>query len=233
MHTPLLKSINFSVAYFYKNKKIILSIISIMFIVIIASVYYSFVMLPIIINATGSKVKSMTTSAINNAVFYSLTEKTDYNNLVTIYSDNLGKINMIQANSVKINTLARETSKYSQEAINKMGENGIDIHLGSLTGIELLVGFGPLIHFKTLPVGTVNADFYSEFTSAGINQTRHRIYIIVEANVEVILPFIKKEIICNTPVLVCESILLGEVPNTYLKLDGESLYNLLPNSLTN
>lgn len=216
----------------FRIKKGIIALLVCFIVIASSTTYYYFVMLPLIKSITASKIKSVATSAVNNAVFYALTEKTDYNNLVTVYSDNYGKINMISANSVKINALARETSKFSQEYINKIGDGGVDIPMGSLTGFEPIVGQGPLIHFKTVPVGTVNADFYSEFTSCGINQTRHRIYIIVEATIDVILPVKDEEIVTNTQVLVSESIIVGEVPDTYLKLNGEAEYNLLPNNLT-
>lgn len=216
----------------YRIKKAAIAITACVTTLLISMTYYYFVMLPLIKDVTSSMIESLATSAVNNAVFYVLTEKTDYSDLVTVYSDNYGKINMISANSVKINALARETSKMSQEYINKMGGSGIDVPLGSLTGFDLIIGQGPLIHFKTVPVGIVNANFYSEFTSSGINQTRHRIYIVVEAVIDVILPDREEKLITNTQVLVSESIIVGEVPDTYLKLNDDGEYNLLPNSLT-
>lgn len=217
----------------FKCKKQIIGIFTIILIVVVSIVYYSVVMLPIIKETASSKVRSLATSAVNNAVFYAITEKTDYNNLITVYSDSFGKINMIQADSVKINALARETSKASQESINKIGDQGIDLALGTLTGFDLIIGQGPKVHLKTLPVGTVNTEFYSEFTSCGINQTRHKIYIVVEATVDVILPLKNERIITTTEVLVSESVLLGEVPDTYMKLGDENGYKHLANSLTN
>ncbi len=213
-------------------KKGIIAGIACVLTLVVAAVYYYVVMLPTIKKITFAMIESLATSAVNNAVFYVLTEKTDYNDLVTVYSDNYGKINMVSVNSVKINALARETSKLSQEYINKIGISGVDIPLGTLTGFELIIGQGPTVHFKATPIGAVNADFYSEFTSSGINQTRHRIYIVVGAEIEVILPSRKEKIETNTQVLVSESIIVGEVPDTYLKLSGEDEYNLLPNSLT-
>ena len=217
----------------FKFKKRIIGVLTLVIIIVLSIFYYNLVMLPIIKETASAKVRSLATAAVNNAVFYAITEKTDYNNLITIYSDSFGKINMIQADSVKINALARETSKASQDSINKIGDQGIDLALGTLTGFDLIIGQGPKVHIKTLPVGTVNTEFYSEFTSCGINQTRHKIYIVVEATIDVILPFIKERIITNTEVLVSESVLLGEVPDTYMKLGDENGYKHLANSLTN
>ncbi|SJU12243.1 sporulation protein YunB [Clostridioides difficile] len=43
-------------------------------------------------------------------------------------------------------------------------------------------------------VGNINANYESGFESAGINQTRHRIYLNVESKVRVILPFKTNEV---------------------------------------
>ncbi len=174
------------------------------------------------------KVLALSTAAVNNAVFYALTEKTTYNELIDLYKDESGKVTMVQANSVKINALARETSRISQESINNLAKEGIDVALGSLLNSPFLVGLGPMVTFKILPVGTVSANFYSEFENAGINQTRHKIFINIEAIVDVVLPFMNKQVISETEVLLVENIIIGEVPTTYLSMGGGGTYNLLP-----
>ncbi|MEG2002260.1 MAG: sporulation protein YunB [Clostridia bacterium] len=222
------------VAYFfekqpYRNLKriaISFSVISSLIVAFLLCAY--FVFLPVILKSTAARVKSLATSSINNAVFYALTEKTDYDDLIDIFSDDSGKINMIRANSVNINKLARETSRLSQESINKIGDTGLDLTLGSLTQSPFIIGQGIPIHIKLMPIGTVNANFYSEFESVGINQTRHKIFIEVVAEVEIVLPFVADSIVSSTEVLVCENILIGDVPKTYFTNNGER-YNLLPN----
>ncbi|MBR2324364.1 MAG: hypothetical protein IKA39_05705, partial [Clostridia bacterium] len=121
----------------FKFKKRIIGVLTLVIIIVVSIIYYNLVMLPIIKETASAKVRSLATAAVNNAVFYAITEKTDYNNLITIYSDSFGKINMIQADSIKINALARETSKASQDSINKIGDQGIDLALGTLTGFDL------------------------------------------------------------------------------------------------
>ena len=170
----------------------------------------------------------MITAAVNNAVFNALTEKMEYNDLIDIYTDNSGKINMIQANSVNINRLARDCSRIAQESINKIIGEGIDVPIGTLTGSPLLMGQGTHIKVKLSPVGLVNSNFYSEFESAGINQTRHKIYLNLSAEVGVVLPFNEAPIFNLTEVLICENIIIGNVPDTYLSLNGEKLIDLDP-----
>lgn len=222
------------VAYLYKKinkrrRRYIYSFSIIIFMVFTFFMSCYFMFLPVILRATSAKVKSLATASVNNAVFYALTEKTDYDDLIDIFSDDSGKINMLRANSVNINKLARETSRLSQESINKIGEQGIDLTLGSLTQSTFVIGQGIPVHIKVMPIGTVNSNFYSEFESVGINQTRHKIFIEVIAEVEIVLPFRAEIIKSSTEVLVCENILIGGVPETYFSTNGSNRYNLLPN----
>ena len=80
-----------------------------------------------------------------------------------------------------------------------------------------------------LPVGSVTTEFKTEFESAGINQTRHKIYIEASARVDLILPRGAQSAAINTQVSVAESIIIGGVPESYVDVaDNEDMLNLLP-----
>lgn len=70
------------------------------------------------------------------------------------------------------------------------------------------------------PVGTVETDLRSEFSSQGINQTLHRVYLDVKCKVNILTPFkdIEKEIV--NQVLLVENIIVGRIPETYYNLEG-------------
>ena len=102
--------------------------------------------------------------------------------------------------------------------------------MGSITGSHILEGAGPNINVKTIPVGSVTAEFTSEFESAGINQTRHKIYLKVRAEISIVVPSQAKSVEVIVPVLVSENIIVGQVPEYYLHNEnpGDSL-ELVPN----
>lgn len=60
----------------------------------------------------------------------------------------------------------------------------------------------------------------SEFYAQGINQTVHRIYLEVRANVSILTPFrdMNKEIV--NQVLLMENVIVGHIPDTYYNLEG-------------
>ena len=67
------------------------------------------------------------------------------------------------------------------------------------------------------PVGTVQCSFGSHFETAGINQPLHRIYRNVSSTVDVIIPSSHQVVQIETPILVCETVIVGKVPDTFLQ----------------
>ena len=69
-------------------------------------------------------------------------------------------------------------------------------------------------------VGDVETDLKSEFTSQGVNQTLHRVYLQVRCSVNILTPFdnISREI--SNQVLLMENVIVGNIPNTYYNLEG-------------
>ena len=86
------------------------------------------------------------------------------------------------------------------------------IPIGTLIGGNLFHGLGPALSLKVTLAGNVQADFKSTFESAGVNQTRHRIYLSVGTSVYSFLPGINSTTDISTDVLVAETVIVGEVP---------------------
>ena len=123
----------------------------------------------------------------------------------------------ISANSAVVNTLAHTTAILSQKKINEIQSFDVNIPLGTLSGIPLLSEKGPTVNVVVSPIGNVSCNFTSMFESAGINQTLHRIYINVQSKVDLIMPTSHVEVETTTPILVCESLIIGKVPDTFLQ----------------
>ena len=76
---------------------------------------------------------------------------------------------------------------------------------------------GPDIEMKMLIDGSVETDLKSEFKEAGINQTLHRLYFVVQSNIGMVLPALTQNFTTELEVLLCENIIVGEIPNVYLQ----------------
>ena len=77
-----------------------------------------------------------------------------------------------------------------------------------------------------MPVGAVTAAFTSEFESAGINQTRHKIYLSMQTRVQLVLPAGGEQMDFSSQVLIAESIIVGRVPESFLETQSDSALSL-------
>ncbi len=173
----------------------------------------------VLISISEATMRASTTIAVNDAVYYTLSDEMRYEDLVTITRNEAGDIVGVSANALKINKIARDTASISQSNLKNLSLNGIPIPLGALTGIEAFAGLGPSIRFRIIPVSSVSCDFYSEFESVGINQTKHSIYLNVIADISIVMPSRTENFAVTTEILVGESIIVGRIPDAYLQSD--------------
>ncbi len=185
--------------------------------IFLMSIFFSYVVNPIIINTIELKSKSMTTQAINSAIADVLDGTITYNDLVNIVTNEIGDVELIQANTLKVNMLSKDIARSTETKLDTFGQSGIKIPLGTFTGMTFLVGKGPSLTLSTMPIGAVTCAFESIFESAGINQTAHRIYLNVTADVGVVLPFTTRKLRTSQVVMVSENIIIGKIPDVYLE----------------
>jgi sporulation protein YunB len=185
---------------------------------------------PVVLAMSESTARSVAIKAMNNSVKRILGDNIKYTDLINVLTDKDGKIAMIQANTVHMNTLASEASLAAQNEIVDMSrDTSLYIPLGSIFGTRILAGLGPKIRVKIVPVGSVSTDFATEFENAGINQTRHKIYIIMKSQVQIVVPLGSETIQVSTRIPVSETIIVGEVPNNYVNVDDtDKMLNLIP-----
>ena len=213
----------------FRKKKIAFIFVIFLCVFLLIFLYLSFVVNPVILHATEAKVKSLTQKALSSAVYTVISNNDYYDDIITYTYDNNGKIAMITANTLEANMLSRQISSMAQGSVETMTNEGIDVHLGAFSGLMILANSGPFISMKLTPIGTISTSFRSEFVSAGINQTNHRIYIEIFGSVSVILPTASPQIEVSTEVLIAECVVIGEIPSTYLQSSYlDEMLNLVP-----
>ncbi len=173
----------------------------------------------VLISISEATMRASTTVAVNDAVYYTLSDEMRYEDLVTLTRDEKGNITAVSANPLKINKIARDTASISQSNLKNLSLNGIPVPLGALTGIEAFAGLGPNIQFRIIPVSSVSCDFSSTFESVGINQTKHSIYLNVIADISIVMPSRTENFAVLTEILVGEWVIVGSIPDTYLQSD--------------
>lgn len=201
----------------------------ILFVIIFIIIYLNNVVNPVIIESSSAKTRSLSQKAVEEAIYETIKDSAIYDTLIMISRDADGNVVYISANSLQINMLARELARVAQEKLENLGSHGIDIPIGTFTGMPIFVGRGPNINIKLLPIGSISCKFSSEFINAGINQTNHKIYLTVTSKVSVILPTANQTIETTTQIMIAESIIVGKIPDTYLNSSSiDDMLNLIP-----
>ena len=211
--------------YYTKPKKtefkpIILVIISILLVFILSIILYDKRIYPAVLQVAESSIKADTVECISKTSMELFDEEFNYDEMIIIDKDNEGNINMIRANTVKLNYLTSRLSIRCNEELQKMGEVGVEVPLGWMTDNSAFYEFGPDINVKLDPIGNMKVSYESKFESAGINQTRHKIYLNVEARVRMKIPLNSKEQVVTCQIPVAETIIVGKTPNTAIDLGG-------------
>lgn len=192
-------------------------------------VYLNYVVNPVIVEYSTAQTRSLSQKAVEEAVYKTMNSGLVYDDLITISRDENGDIMYISTNSLQINLLARELVKNAQTQLETIGAKGIDIPVGTFTGMPIFVGRGPEINIKLLPIGSISCRFSSEFIEAGINQTNHKIYLTITNNVSIILPTAHQTVQTTTQLMIAECIIVGKIPDTYLNSASiDDMLNLVP-----
>lgn len=196
-------------------KKFVIAVI-LLVVMILFFVWFQCGVLRLLIELSEENSRAKMAEAVNEAALQTMQwNDIEYDKLVSVQRNDQDEILSIEANSYQINLLARQTQTLATANVNAVCEEGIPVPLGAFTGISALAGFGPEITFRVLQVGSVICSFESEFTSAGINQTRHSVYMYADASVSIVLPSQTRKVTVSTQILVCESIIVGKIPEIY------------------
>ena len=188
-----------------------------------------------VINAVAlSKAKNLAVSAISEIVNETMANTpVTYSDLVIFQKNNTGNITAVTSNVVEINKLKSHLTSEIEKRLNETEVMTSRIPLGTFLNQSILSGLGPQITVKMIPLGYTSIDIKNEFSAAGINQTRHEIYLEVSCSMSVLLPVTSQSANITTQVPLAETIIVGTVPETYTSISGQddpndAALNVLP-----
>ncbi|KUK31326.1 MAG: Sporulation protein YunB [Thermoanaerobacterales bacterium 50_218] len=171
---------------------------------------------PTIQEIAEAKARWAATEAVHQAVKQEFLRSSGSSDLIIVQKDLQGRIVLIQPDIVRVNVLASEATLAIQDSLKKLADDDFSIPLGQVLGSKLLANYGPRIKVSIYPVGTVKTKIFGRFEEAGINQTRHRLYLGVESIVKVVVPMLASEVKVATEIPVTDTVIVGEVPEMYL-----------------
>ncbi len=142
-------------------------------------------------------------------------EPVAYHELVELQYGPDGTLTALTTHPETANRLLAELTERLLGAFAALEDETVSIPSGSLTGLAILAGHGVDLPVQVRGVSGVESRWDSSLTSAGINQTVHRIDLVVEAEMDLLLPGGPYRHTVTARVTVAETVLLGEVPEYY------------------
>lgn len=173
-----------------------------------------------------SHAYSLAMNATEEAIRTNL-EDVDYESVVTTITDENGKITAICANTKEINSISNSIAMDIENNISNIGKTSVKIPLGQFFNLGIVGGAGIKIKIKTAPLGDTKIECISQMDSVGINQTRHRIILKITTNFTITAPVYLKNQSYEKEVVLAETIINGDIPETYYNLDLDDQSDVL------
>lgn len=139
-----------------------------------------------------------------------------FENLATHEFSSNGKLASIKIDTAKLVVLQNGLEKQIINSVAEMEATEFHVPFGNLIGNKLLSGMGPNIKIKTVPLSSLSCRTVNNFESVGINHTLHRVELVFDVEFTASAPFARTEFKNTFTVTLCESIIVGEVPQVYL-----------------
>ena len=194
-------------------------------ILIVAAVVIAFVLAelePALEKMAAIMISNDVTEYLNQAVAETVKNgEFRYGDLVTVERDANGDVAALVSNMARINLLQTEIASYVMEKLSDQMKTSINIPFGNLVGGTIMSGRGPNIPVRILSVSNFYTDFSNDFTEAGINQTRHRIIIDFEVEIDMLIPGGTVRENVEASVVVAETVIVGDVPGSFANFSAQ------------
>jgi len=197
-----------------QRRGLILIVVSVFLLLLLLN--FSRNLIPVMTEMAINESYELVTTAINEAINeLLLSGSIAYNELILLERDAFGNITALTTDMARINTLQATITNEIIARISDLDATNMRVPLGNLIGGPLLSGRGPGIGFRVGTLGNPSATFSNEFSSAGINQTKHQIMLELSIHINILVPGHATRETITTQMLVAETVIVGEVPGVF------------------
>lgn len=168
-----------------------------------------------------TELTNATSDLINDAIDAQIDQgDIHYDRIVYFEKDLNGRITALKTNMSEVNRLKTAILNRINDKILAMDSSFLGIPLGNLFLPELLSDKGPQIPVHILSIRNSDAQFGSNFLEAGINQTLHQLTMTILVDVTILVMGRNLSFTVATEVVVAQTIIVGQVPDTLLQTGG-------------
>ena len=174
-----------------------------------------------IFDLARTQVINSTSDLINDAIDRQIElGNNQYDRMVYFAKDLDGRITALKPNMSEVNRQKTDILNLINDEILALDSTDLGIPLGSLILPEFLSGNGPDIPIQILSIRNSDASFSNNFSEAGINQTLQQLTMHEQVDVTVLVLGETRSFTVSSEVVVAETIIVGQVPQTYLQTGG-------------
>lgn len=196
---------------------------------------------PTLMNVAEQKTTEFATRAINSAVRFA--EEYTFEDIANMTADDTGSVSIVGWDSTIVNKINRAATDRVEEFFHSMNRGEmpeyqdplnepevydetvddlaerdptvIEIPIGQATGNSVLANLGPAIPVNLELVGSVQTNIVEEREEWGINNVIITLYVEVEADVQIIIPFSTQVKNVKTRIMIDKHLVMGDVPEFY------------------
>ena len=175
----------------------------------------------VILSLAQTKVMNSTSDLINDAIDRQIDNgKIQYDRIVYFEKDLDGNITALKTNMSEVNRLKTDILNIINDDILTLDTTNLGIHAGNLFLPELFAGKGFEIPIQIISIRNSEASLHSDFSEAGINQTLHQLNMHFSVDVSVLVLGHVDSFTVASQVIVAETVIVGQVPQTLLQTGG-------------
>ena len=168
-----------------------------------------------------TQVKNTTSDLTNDAIAKQIADGIiQYDRIVFFEKDLEGRITALKTNMSEVNRLKTNTLNIINDEILALDQSDIGIPIGSIFLPEFFSGRGIVVPVQIIAIRNSDGYFESHFTQAGINQTLHQLNMCVLVDVSILVLGHSASFTVSSEVVVAETIIIGDVPDTFLQTGG-------------
>ena len=179
---------------------------------------------PLVRDMAGAGAKNAAAAAMQKAVAARMTGG-QWSDLVQLVKDGEGQITAAVTDVGRVNELQAALAGDVIAALTAPNTADLGVPLGNLLPSPFFSGLGPKVPIRILSVSEVEVKLMSRFTSAGINQTLHRLLLSLSARVRVLIPTGTVTAIVYADVTAAETLIVGRVPDSYMYFEGSDQWD--------
>jgi len=137
----------------------------------------------------------------------------DYDKLLVKTENKNGGVMSLSVNTPAVNKIQNEFSDVFQNKMDDLNTQYFSVPLGDLTNLTMLSSLGPRIKFSYDMTGSIDVELKSTFESTGVNQTIHRVNMIVDAEVVFISQSYMENLKIRNEFAISETVIVGDTPD--------------------